>query len=317
MTSPTVIIFGPTGHVGSAAACHAQQLGARVILALRDPLKPIPGLSPDEEKARGFQRVQADLTSPESVKAAVRSTGAKHAFIYFVFGAKDHMRATIEALKDAGIEFVVFLSSIAVQGNIREIAPASFIAYAHAQVEIGLDEVFGPRGYLAIRPGYFNTNASWWAGMIREGEVKIAYPDARLDWIAPEDIGRVAGTLVVRGIGIQATEGDQESRNSIPLCGPKLVSQRDAVGVFGRAVGKDVKVTELGEEEGVKVMLELGVPEFVAGPLVSGLRASSNGDGGPIPLEMFEKASGNVLKYAGRATSLEEWAEANKGLFGV
>jgi uncharacterized protein YbjT (DUF2867 family) len=285
-----------------------------VVLALRDLHKPIPGLSPDQEKAGGFERVQADLTKPETIKTAVSSTGAKHAFIYLVFGATDYMRSTIKALKDSGIEFVVFLSSVSVQGDIREITPASFIPYAHAQVEIGLDEVFGPNGYVAIRPAYFNTNASWWADMIREGEVKIVYPDAKLDWIAPEDIGRVAGTLVVRGI--QATEG-AEARNVIPLCGPKLVSQRDAIGIFGKAVGKDVKVTELDEQEGVKVMVKHGVPEFVAGDLISALGASSKGDGDQSMIggEIFEKGSANVPKYAGRATSLEEWAETNKGLF--
>ncbi|KAJ5833801.1 hypothetical protein N7474_002112 [Penicillium riverlandense] len=314
MASPTVIVFGPTGHVGSAAACHAQQLGARVVLALRDPHKPIPGLSPDQEKAGDFDRVQADLTKPKSIEAAVRTTGAKHAFIYLAFGATDFMRSTIKALKDAGIEFVVFLSSINIQGDIREITPASFLAYAHAQVEIGLDELFGPKGYIAIRPAYFNTNASWWAKMIREGEVKIAYPDAKLDWISPDDIGRVAGKLLVQGI--QAIEG-AEPHNSIPLCGPKLVSQRDAIGIFGRAIGKDVKVTELDEQEGVKIMLKYGVPEFVAGPLVTALGASSKGEGDLFQGEIFEKASANVPKYAGWATSLEQWAETNKALFDV
>lgn len=314
MAYPKVIVFGPTGHVGSAAACHAQQLGAKVVLALRDPHKPIPGLNPDQEKAGGFERVQADLTKPETVKAAVRTTGAKHAFIYLVFGTTDHMRSTIEALKEGGIEFVVFLSSFTVQGDIREINPASFIAYTHAQVEIGLDEVFGSTGYVAIRPAYFNTNAGWWASMIREGEVKIAYPDAKLDWISPKDIGRVVGTVVVQGI--QATEG-AEPRNSIPLCGPKVLTQRDAVGIFGRAVGKDVKVTELDEQEGVNCMLKYGVPEFVARPLVRALGAAFQGEGDPSPFEgeIYEKSAANVPKYAGRATGLEEWAEANKGLF--
>ncbi|KAJ6127808.1 hypothetical protein N7471_009025 [Penicillium samsonianum] len=316
MPLPTTIIFGPTGHVGSAAARTAQQLGAKVVLAMRDPQKPIKGLSYDQEKEGGFERVQADLTKPETIGHAVRTTGAKHAFIYLAFGTTDHMRSTIEALKAGGIEFVVFLSSISVEGDIREIPPADFISYAHAQIEVNLDEVFGTDGYIAIRPAYFNTNAGGWAGMIREGEVKIAYPDAKLDWISPEDIGKAAGTLLVQGI--QATKG-AEQRNSIPLCGPKLVSQRDAVGIFGRAVGKDVKVTELDEKDGVKNMLENGVPEFVAGPLMTMLRAWYRDEEGlgPFEGEAYEKAAANLRKYAGTVTSLEEWAEANKGIFSV
>lgn len=314
MASITTIVFGPTGHVGSAAARTAQQLGAKVALALRDPQKPIPDLTLEQEKAGGFERVQADLTKPETIEAAVRTAGAKRAFIYLVHGSADHMKQTIEALKASGIELVIFLSSVAVQGDIREIPPTKFIPYAHAQVEIGLEDVFGSDGYVALRPGYFNTNAQWWAGMIREGEVKIAYPDAKFDWISPEDIGKAAGMLLVEGI--QASEG-AEDRNAIPLCGPKLMSQRDAVGIFGKALGKDVKVTELDEKEGVENMLSNGVPKFAAETLVKAMGAKDRGEDGPDPFqgEAYKKAVANLQKYAGRASSLEEWTEANKNMF--
>ncbi|KAJ5111457.1 hypothetical protein N7532_001992 [Penicillium argentinense] len=314
MPSISTIIFGPTGHVGSAAALFAQQHGAKVTLALRDTEKLVPGLTLEQEKAAGFERVQADLTNPETVHAAVRTTGAKRAFIYLVHGTTDHMRQTIKALKASGIELVVFLSSISVHGDIRNITPTDFIAYAHAQVEVNLDEVFGSDGYIAIRPAYFSTNACWWAGMIREGEVKIVYPDSKLDWISPEDIGRVAGTLLVKGM--QTSEGAEE-RNSISLCGPKLVSQRDAVGIFGKALGKDIKVTELDEKEGVENLLKIGIPEFVAGRLVQSLRPKSmRGDEfDPFEGETYEQAATNLRKYAGRASSLEEWTETNKEVF--
>ncbi|KAJ6038393.1 hypothetical protein N7499_004454 [Penicillium canescens] len=316
MASTTSIIFGPTGHVGSAAARIAQQCGAKVVLALRDTLRPVPGLTLEQEKAGGFERVQADLTKPETVHAAVQATGAKRAFIYLVPGTTDHMRRTIEALKASSIELVVFLSSISVHGDIRSITPADFIAYTHAQVEVNLDEVFGSDGYIAIRPAYFSTNAGWWAGMIREGEVKITYPDAKLDWISPEDIGRVAGTLLVKEM--QASEGAEE-RNSIPLCGPKLVSQRDAVGIFGKVLGKDIKVTELDEKEGVENLLNIGVPDFVATRLVQSLKPKDRrgDDFDPFEGEAYEQAVANLQKYVGRASSLEEWAEANKEVFNL
>ena len=57
----------------------------------------------------------------------------------------------------------------------------------------------------------------------------------------------------------------------------------------------------------------------MAGILVSVLGASSKGDEvhSLYPADMFEKGSASVLKYAGRATSSEEWAEKNKSLFGA
>jgi len=72
----TVIVFGPTGHVGSAVALSAHTFGAsKVVLAMRDTTKAIPGLTPDVESSRSFQRVHTDLADPASITAAVSSTG--------------------------------------------------------------------------------------------------------------------------------------------------------------------------------------------------------------------------------------------------
>jgi NAD(P)-dependent dehydrogenase (short-subunit alcohol dehydrogenase family) len=119
MTTIKTIVFGPTGNVGFAAARGAQQHGAKVFLAMRDPRKPIPSLSAEQEAQGGFERVQADLTKPETIAMAVNQTGAKHAFIYVTFGTSDNMRSSIMALKSAGIKFVVFLSSDGIQSDIR------------------------------------------------------------------------------------------------------------------------------------------------------------------------------------------------------
>jgi len=314
VSSLTTIIFGPTGQVGSATARAVQKLGANVVLALRDPNKSIPDLTSEQEKAGGYRRVQADLTKPETIEAAVRATDAKRAFIYLALGSPDHMRQTIESLKTSGIEFVVFLSSISVQGDIRKVPPTEYIPYAHAQVEVNLDEVFGGGGYVAIRPGYFNTNALWWRGMIQQGDVRMAYPDAKLDWISPEDIGKVAATILVKGA--QATEGAEE-RTFITLCGPKLVSQRDAVKIFGDALGKKIAVTKLDEKQGLEVMLENGVPESAAGPILESLRTKESGEDGfnPFQGEAYTKAAANLHKYAWAVSSLEEWAKVNTQLF--
>lgn len=310
MSTPTIIIFGPTGHVGSAAALTSLNHGAKVILALRDIHKPVPGLPADQEKAGNVQRVQADLTKPDTIEAAVRSTSAKRAFIYLAHGTTDHMRGTIEALKAGGVEFVVFLSSFAVQGDLRSMQPTDIVAFLHGQVEVNLREVFGAEGYVALRPAFFNTNVMFWERMLHEGEVKVAYPESTFDWISPTDIGRAAGRLLVQGI--EATAGEEE-RNVVTLCGPKLVSQADAVRIFGRVIGKDVKITEVDAEEGVRILIENGLPEFVAGSLVKSL-----GNGGTLyGDDRHTKGSENLVKYAGSATNLEEWAAANKEMLNV
>ena len=52
-----VIVFGPTGQVGSVAALTASTLGTTVWLAMRNTSKPIPSLSQLAEKEGRFQRV--------------------------------------------------------------------------------------------------------------------------------------------------------------------------------------------------------------------------------------------------------------------
>ena len=322
-----VIIFGPTGNVGSAAARAAREkgaAGAKVFLAMRDPQKPIPGLTPDQESegGGGFERIYADLTKPETLHDAVTTTGAKRAFIYLVFGTTDHMKSAITALKAAGIEFVVFLSSYAVPNdlNIASISPANFIAWGHGQVELILREEFGPLSYVAVRPGSFASNSlRWKKAVVEDGLVRIAYPEALFDWISPEDIGRVCGALLVqrpRPVDVAGMNG-----NVVRLLGPEIMSQGDAIDVIGRAIGKDIKVERLDEQEGVEFFMKSAhLPEFAAQQLIKMLkkRAEDGRSDGGYEGPSYDESVSNIQKYGGRPpTSFHQWVEENKAEFGT
>ncbi|KAL2871783.1 NmrA-like family protein [Aspergillus lucknowensis] len=312
MSVRKVLVFGPTGGVGSAAARTAHSHGAEVFLAMRDTSKSIPGLTATEEQHSGrYERVQADLTQPDSVRVAVSKTGATHAFIYVVLGASpDHMRSTAETLKAAGIEFVVLLSSGGVQGDIRAVPPSDFVGYAHAQVELSLEEVFGPRGYVAIRPTFFASNAFWWQKQIVEDkEVKWAFPDLQFDYIAPEDIGAVAGTILSGAI-----EGEQE--NPVPLVGPEDgLSVAGAIETIARAINQPVKVTQVSPDENVQVLVAKGgTPEPLARFLIESF-AKMNENQEDLRL-LLAPARPNIQKYLKRpAMRFSEWAEQNKDKF--
>ncbi|KIW83779.1 hypothetical protein Z517_03025 [Fonsecaea pedrosoi CBS 271.37] len=314
--TPKVIIFGPTGNVGSATVRAAHAQGAKVFLAMRDLEKAIPGYTPEQEREAGFERVFADLTKPETIETAVTKTGAKHAFIY-VFRTADHMKSSLVALKSAGIEFVVFLSSYTVPTNLSNetISPSNFIAWGHGQVELNLDQVFGIDGYVAVRPGYFATNALRWKNMVSEGEIKIAYPEALFDWITPGDMGRVCGAVVAKEPhAVDSAAG----RKVIRLCGPKIMSQAAAADTIGRVLGKELKVTRLDEEEGVEFFVKAAhVPETAARQLIAMLKQRVEaGNNGEELYESYEEAVANITKYGGRQpTKFDEWVEENKAIF--
>ncbi|CAG8152733.1 unnamed protein product [Penicillium olsonii] len=301
----SVIVFGPTGGVASVAAITAQEHGAQVHLAMRDTKKEIPGLSLEREQEGRFERVQADLTSPESVAAAVKSSGAKRAFTYLAFGTSDHMRGTFAAMKAAGIEFVVFLSSYTVAGEPKDVPPADLIPYVHAQVEVTLDEIYGPESYVALRPGGFATNLLRFKKGIQAGEVKVWAPGFQFDCITSNDIGRVGGTILVHG--------PKNSQKKVYLYGPNLIAQGDAILAIGKAIGKDVTLLTIDEKEAFEEYIASGVPGPLATYMVQKSAKTSNG--------LTERACcdigvRNVELYTGKSsTKFEDWVETNKTLF--
>ena len=309
MSSHKVIVFGPTGAVGSSAARTAEELGAKVVLAMRDTKKSIPGLNAEKEKQGHFERVYADLTKPDTVRDAVKITRAKHAFIYCAHGTPDHMESAIEALKAAGIDLVVFLSSFTVRGDLKAIQPSEIIPYVHAQVEINLREIFGTDGFVAVRPGSFASNTIQFKAGLEKGEVKIHGPDAKVDCIVPEDIGRVCGRVLAKG--------PQDDQKAIYLYGPELLSQTESVKVLAKVLGKDPKIEIADEQEAYKMFVEeRGVPVPVAKYMIRQAGKTVTEQSQVFGYPITEEQLSNVQKYSGRkGTTFEEWVEQNKQMF--
>jgi len=298
-----VIVFGPTGNVASIAASTARELGAKVYLAMRDPQKQIPGLSEQEERDGGYERLQADLTVPETVAAAAKESGAKRAFIYVAHGSKDHMRSTAQALKDGGIDFVVFLGSFTVD-EPRDVQPDDPIAYVHAQVEISLEEVFGRDNFVAIRPGGFITNSLRWKKGINAGHLQLYGPNFEIDCITPEDMGRVSGTILAQGT----------DEHVVYLYGPQLASHGQVAKAVAKALGNpDLVVEGLTPEEGARRMAGAGVPE----PIIKWtIERHRSGNAEPVARPQHRQGIENVRKYTGRpAMALDDWVQYNKALF--
>ena len=250
--------------------------------------------------------MQADLCKPETVAAAVRMSGAKRAFIYLAHGSSDHMKATLEALKSAGIEFVVFLSSFTVGAEPRDVVPSEFIPYIHAQVEINLEEVFGRERFVAVRPGAFATNILRYKSGIVAEEVRIYGAHVEQDYITPVDMGRVSGTILV--------SGPRNGQQIVYLYGPQILAQGDAIKAAGKVLGKDVKVISMNEHEAIKQFEANHVPKPMAEYMVRKLGESSDGD--VLRFKNYAEGVENVRLYTGRqATGLEEWIKANQGLF--
>lgn len=307
MASRKVIVFGPTGAVGSAAARTAEELGAKVVLAMRNTEKSIPGL--DKENEGSFERVYADLLKPDTVRDAVAKTGAQHAFIYCAWASPDKMKSTIQALKSAGIELLVFLSSYTIQGDPKEIQPSEVIPYLHAQTELTAREIYGENEFVAIRPGYFAPNLTQYAAGLAKNEVKLFRPEITVDCIVQEDIGRVCGTILAKG--------PQDEQRIIYLYGPELISQEDCIKIIATALGKTPKIVTVEEKDADGYFVEEhGMPSPVAKYLKGQIRKAVSGQSQVFGYPVREGQLSNVEKYSKtKATRFEEWVEKNKQLF--
>ncbi|KAM3417123.1 hypothetical protein BST61_g8699 [Cercospora zeina] len=310
-SSSPIIIFGPTGNVGRHAALAAgKRSDGNIILAMRDPAKSIPGLDENgEKKIHGkFERVKADLTDVESVKNVVEETGAKKAFIYLVHsmtpdGKQDHMKGAIEALKEGGVEFVVFLSSYTVREPLENIPSNDIIPYGHAQIELQLLSIFGKANFVAIRPGGFATNIQMWHGdEIKTGKLKMQAPDAKFDGITAEDMGEVVGNILAK---------KQTDVHAVYLFGPKMLSRMEQARIVETALGKQFEIEEIGEEEAVKQYLSKGVPEVFAKYLAG--KMGEIGDSQAVfAMGEWEEGVKNVERFTGRpAIGFEEWVGMN------
>ena len=312
MASNTVIVFGATGRIGSATACVAQEQGAKVVLGVRDITKPILGLSPENEKEGGFQRVQADLMNSESITEAVQKTGAKRAFIYIVHGNPDGMKSALVALKSAGIEFVVFLSSASIPEDMGTNPSPNLITQEHWQVELNLQEVFGAENYLAVRAGYFATNTLWWSELFAGDELKLPYPEATYDWISPEDVSRVCGSALAKG--------PRHCCGLLRVYGPDVLSHREVAGTIAKTLGKTITITALeNDEQCLRFQMEHAyVPDFIAMAMVNGFesRVAPGESDALYESPLHEEGVANIQRYGGKkATTCEEWVAANKEAF--
>ncbi|KAG6361843.1 hypothetical protein INS49_010072 [Diaporthe citri] len=302
-----VIVFGPTGAVGGSTALEASKRGAKVWLAMRNTSKAIAEIPADAEKSGKFERVQADLTDPDSVATAVKKSGAKAAYLYLIFGSHDHMRGSLKAMKDAGVESVVFLSSVSVGPgkDLRSFPPEPFIGYSHAQVELALEEIGFPY-VTALRPANFASNY-YNMGLDKSekpAKANITCEDTLVDNIVPSDIGAVGGAVLV--------ERPSDGKEIIFLCGPDHVTLEEAWATIKGVSGRDdIDTTPLGAEEWLARMSR-HTPLPLAKELLQAYEKWRDPEA-MLPRAEFQQAVANIKKFTGREpTKFADYIEAQK-----
>lgn len=119
------------------------------------------------------------------------------------------------------------------------------------------------------------------------------------DNIAPVDIGRVSGAVLV-------DRPSNAAKEAIYLCGPKLVTHDETWEVIKRASGKEIDLVHVEPAEYSQLLQGLGYPPPLADYLTDLMGKLRGGRYFPDPL--YSNAVANIKKYSGyQPTTLEEF----------
>ena len=233
--------------------------------------------------------MKSDLRDPLSYPTLF--TSVERVFFYAPHQGSTPVTEMMQAMKSAGVQRVVFLSSKWVQDW-----PEELFARMHAPLEEAVKTA--GLSYTFLRPGNFSSNVFMhWMGEVRAtGAVSLVRPNAQSAPIAPEDIAAV---------GVTALMTDELLNASPPLTGPRSMSQQEQIDVRNEAresAGKVPIRAQLKSAEDWKTAAIQHMPAVVADAL---LRMWENTDGKPERVQNTERLTGKP------ATTFEAWVEKN------
>src|SRR6185437_1274498 len=228
-----LLVFGPTGKIGSEVVRLLARAGVSARAFARDPAKvslPDLGGRPSVEVVRG------DLEDRASVERAV--AGIEAAFLVTASNPAYELVA-IEAARAAGVRKIVKVSSMAIDRD-----PEDRIARGHATAEQALKA--SGMAWTLLRPGMFAQNFLAFAESVRRANRIVT--SAGQGRAAPIDARDIAA------VGVQTLLDPKHDGQTYVLTGPEAVSYADAAHAIGAAIGKRVEYMDVPPEETRKAL---------------------------------------------------------------
>ena len=297
------VITGATGNTGNIIARTLLGLGQKVRAIGRsaDRLEPLA--------AEGAEPFVCDVHDAAALTKAFTGAKAVYAMLPPSMTSENYRadqervtNAIAQAIKEAGVEYVVALSSVGAdkpEGN----GPVAGLHY----LEQTLNHIPGLNA-LYLRPGYFMENTLAQIGIIQSMNTTAGplRPDLVIPMIATRDIGTAAAStlLDLNFTGKQTRE----------LLGERDLSYAEVASIIGNAVGKpDLKYVQLPDEQIRGAFMQMGMSANVADLLLEMSAALNSGhmkaleqrtaeNTTPTSFESFVEQE-FVPLYRGKATS--------------
>jgi uncharacterized protein YbjT (DUF2867 family) len=231
------VVFFVTGATGNA--------GGAVVRALRAAGQPVRALVRDGGSAPdGAEAVVGDLNRPETFSDALAGVQG-----VFLLAGYDRMDELLSAIREAGAERIVLLSSSS--------APSGDLSNAVARYHIESERRVRESGvkWTFLQPNSFMSNTFRWLGQLRNGDVvRLPFAGVRVATIDPDDLGAVAAAAL--------TDGGHEGR-SYRLSGPESLLPEDQVAIVARVLERDVRFQAQTDEEAREEMSANMPPQYV------------------------------------------------------
>lgn len=237
-----ILITGATGNNGR-----------EIVRLLAEAHIPARALVRDKTKAAelnwpGIEKVEGDLTQPESLRPALR--GIEKAFLLTPY-APDQVgmqAGFISAAKRAGVQHIVKFS-----GMSADVNSAVAIFRQHGEIERILEA--SGLAYTHLRPTSFMQNFLSSAATIARGALYAPMAEARANFVDVRDIAAVAFKAL--------TEPGHEGK-AYDITGPEALTHAEIAERLGKAIGKPVTYYAMTPEQYKSSLMQAGVPEWMA-----------------------------------------------------
>ena len=261
-----ITVMGATGNTGRVTAEALLSRGEKVRVVGRDAGKLAPLV------ARGAEAAVGSASDASFLGRAFAGAETAYTLLPPDMGVPDlraHQdrvgEATVQALRQAGVKRVVFLSSVGAD------LPSGTgpIAGLHAQEE-RLRKLGA--AVLLLRPGYFFENFHSSLPMIRHQGMNggAIAPDVKMAMIATRDIGAAAAAAIAA-----RDFSGVEVRN---LLGPRDLSLAEATRILGAAIGKpDLAYVQFPYDAFAAALVQAGLTPDLARLYAEMARAFNDG----------------------------------------
>jgi uncharacterized protein YbjT (DUF2867 family) len=234
-STSVIVVSGATGSVGRDLI---EQLSAG-----REPVRALVRDPSNATFASNVEVKTGDLAQPESLAPALAGARA-----VFLLGGHPDMPAVLSAIRRAGVERVVLLSSRSVL-----IGDPS-----NAIVKMWLDSEAAVRdsgvSWTLLRPSGFASNALRWRPQLRAGNViRAPFAQAKIASIDPADIAAVA---------VLALSREELAGQALELSGPEAQLPEQQVRILAKVLDRPLQFQAQPDEEAFNELKKSAPPGF-------------------------------------------------------